>query len=437
MRRLLRNGLKRTLTLAVALLAAAAIFSGCTPSPEMNVLAYLVAQRTGAFAPGQDKGPPGSLTGRIHHNGQPVEGAAVVVAERYGAPHHAFTSAEGRYRIDGIPPGQYVPASVAPGFEEAVPRDRLGLPRLVTIESNQLTEAPAIELTPHQTIPLPSPLAEAVNLTAISEYTATAPFPPGSETQVRRYAFEHEGVVNYSLRLYLPKDAEPGHQYPVLLTVYPGPTENWEPISVALSSPGYAVVALAPAPERGLDIDGHAMDARIALTLAQEGALGPELSAGQAVAMGGSFSSPVLRRLLRDEADDVSAWITLGGISDAFSAANDFYEGRIQVPPMHDLAIPSLGLPNLYPLPFLRYSTIYSAAELPPTMVIHTLSDEVTRVEQAYKLEAALEDAGVPVEAFYYEDVSHYLQIGENMTDAGKEMYDRVLEFVAEHTPEP
>ncbi len=150
--------------------------------------------------------------------------------------------------------------------------------------------------------------------------------------------------------------------------------------------------------------------------------------------MGGSFSSPVVRRFLLDESDDVAAWITLGGISDGYSLAHDFYTGAITVPEMHNLAIPSLGLPNLYPLPFLRYSTLYSAGELPPTLVIHTKSDEVTRVEQAYMLEDALNAAGVPVEAYYYDDTSHYLQIGESMTEAGEEMYDRVLDFVERYT---
>jgi len=429
MRAVWRTALWLGLLILVAMLLVA-----CTPSPEMNVVTYLLEDRLGTAGPDADERPTGSLTGSVLYQGEPVEGAAVVVAERWGEPHTAFTDADGRYRIEGIPPGQYVPAAVAVDFQEAVPQDRFGLPHLVTIASGETTEAPDIELTPYQTAPLPNPLAEAVSLTELGSYTSTAPFPAGSASQVQNFSFEIDGVVNDSLRVYLPIDAEPGATYPMLFVVYPGPTENWEDISVALSAPGYAVVALAPAGVRGLDIDGHALDARIAFNLALDGALGPGISDAPAVVMGGSFSSPIVRRFLLDESDKVAGWITLGGISDGFRLARDFYSGEITVPEMHNLAIPSLGLPNLYPLPFLHYSTIYTAGELVPTFVIHTMADEVTRVEQAQELVAALQTAGIPVEVDYYDDVSHYLQIGEYMTEASKEMYYAVLDFVQRYT---
>ena len=109
----------------------------------------------------------------------------------------------------------------------------------------------------------------------------------------------------------------------------------------------------------------------------------------------------------------------------------------MEVPPQYSLAIPALGLPNLYPLPFLRYSPVYAAAELPPTMVIHTAADRITPIDQAFRLERALIDADVPVEVFYYEDVSHYLQIGADLTDAGAEMYYRILAFIAQYLTSP
>ena len=416
------------------LILAAVLPAACAPSPEMNVVTYLLEERLGTAGPEPDERPTGSLTGFVHHQGEPIVGAAVVVAERWGEPHAAFTDAAGRYRIDGIPLGQYVPAAVAVDFQEAVPHDVFGLPQLVTIAPGETTQAPDIELTPYETAPLPTPLAESVSLTALGTYTATAPFPEGSAAQVQNFSFEIDGIVNDSLRVYLPIDAQPGAAYPMLFVVYPGPTENWEAISVALSAPGYAVVALAPAGVRGLDIDGHALDARIAFNLAREGAVGPNISDAPAVVMGGSFSSPIVRRFLLDESGKVAGWITLGGISDGFRLARDFYGGDITVPEMHNLAIPSLGLPNLYPLPFLHYSTIYAAGELVPTFVIHTMADEVTRVEQAQELVAALQAAGIPVEVDYYDDVSHYLQIGEYMTEASKEMYYNVLDFVQRYT---
>ena len=119
----------------------------------------------------------------------------------------------------------------------------------------------------------------------------------------------------------------------------------------------------------------------------------------------------------------------MGGIGNAFAGTADFYNGKLAVPPQYELVIPALGLPDLYPLPFLRYSPIYVAGALPPTLIIHTDADRVIPISQARELEAALQAADVPVEVFYYADVSHYLQIDENMTEAGAEMFERVLDY--------
>jgi acetyl esterase/lipase len=184
--------------------------------------------------------------------------------------------------------------------------------------------------------------------------------------------------------------------------------------------------------DRALNIDAHAQDARVALALAQQGYLDERLRDRAAVALGGSFSSAILHRLLRDTAGSVVAWVTVGGIANAFSGTADFYAGQIQIPPEYTYLIPALGPPNLYPLAFLRYSPVYTAAQLPPTLLIHTDADRIIPISQAYELEAALQRAGVPVTVFYYQDVSHYLQIDDQMTDAGREMFYRVVDF-AQH----
>ena len=38
------------------------------------------------------------------------------------------------------------------------------------------------------------------------------------------------------------------------------------------------------------------------------------------------------------------------------------------------------------------------------------------------------------MEVLYYEDVSHYLQIGDDLTESGKEMFWQVLKFLASQT---
>ena len=158
------------------------------------------------------------------------------------------------------------------------------------------------------------------------------------------------------------------------------------------------------------------------------------LADAPAVALGGSFSSAIVNRLLRDERDQFAAWLTLGGISNAFTGSADFYAGRLTLPERFRLVIPALGPANIYPLPFLYFSPVYTASHLPPTMIIHTDVDKIIPIGQAYEMEKALRAAGVPVDVLYYEDVSHYLQIGEDLTESGEDMFWQVLTFLETHT---
>ena len=41
------------------------------------------------------------------------------------------------------------------------------------------------------------------------------------------------------------------------------------------------------------------------------------------------------------------------------------------------------------------------------------------------------------MQVFYYEDVSHYLQIGDDLTEAGKEMYNLIIDFAQEYQSLP
>jgi hypothetical protein len=79
--------------------------------------------------------------------------------------------------------------------------------------------------------------------------------------------------------------------------------------------------------------------------------------------------------LVRQSGEEIAGWVTVGGISNAFAGAASFYAGELEIPPQYEYLIPALGLPNLYPLLFLRYSPVYTAAELPPTLLIHTAVD--------------------------------------------------------------
>ena len=411
-----------------AWLICLALLASCTPTPTGNVLGYLLAKQLGQLTPAPPDGPRGALTGLVMGEGAPLAGASVVVAERTGRPHAALSGADGRYRIEGIPPGQYAVAAVAPGFAEQVVSNLFGMPDLVTITASQTTDAGVLQLTPLAPVPLPQPWPASAHLQLTASGVLTAPFPAGSVATVQAYSFVREGVLVDTLRLYLPVGATTDC-LPMLLMVYPTAVDLWETVSVAFAAQGFGVVAISPAAARGTDIAAHAEDARWALLLAQSGALSPQIKGGKPVALGGSFSSAILYQLVRRSGDAIAAWVTLGGVSDAFAGAEAFYRGELEIPPQYEYLIPALGMPNLYPLLFLRYSPLYAAAELPPTLIIHTAADRVIPIEQAYRLEAALRTAGVPVEVYYYDDVSHYLQIDERMSDAGREMFDRTLDY--------
>lgn len=417
------------------LLLLVALLCGCAPSPTGQVVGYLIEQRLGGPVEPMPSAETGSIAGRVLFAGQGVAGASVLVATRTGTAFSAQTDASGHYLIENIPPGQYVPAAVGPSFEETALSGSFGIPQLLTVRPGQTVQAPVLTLRLRRPRPLPAPLPDAVNLMAGEPFTATASFPVGATAWGQAFSFVRDGVVIDSLRLYRPFP-DPGAKLPLLFGSFPGIVDGWEPVSVALAHAGYTVVVLSPAAARAIDVEAHTQDARLALALARDGHLGVDMADVSAIALGGSFSSAILHRLLRDERDQFAGWVTLGGISNAFSGSADFYARRLILPEQFQLVIPALGPANIYPLPFLYYSPVYTASHLPATMIIHTAIDRIIPIGQAYELERALRAAAVPVEVLYYEDVSHYLQIGENTTEAGKQMYWQVLAFVDAHIQE-
>ena len=428
-----RSSIRRAWPVSRLCWLTALLFAACRPSPETNVFGYMIEQRLGGpveFSPSVERG---SLAGQVLSAGKPVAGASVIVATRTGTPFSARTDADGQYRIDNIPPGQYVPAAVAPHFEETALSGAFGLPYPVTVRPGEIAQATALTLHPHQPRPLPAPLPDAASLESGEPITLTAAFPAGATAWARAYSFAREGAVNRSLRLYRPLP-DAGEKLPLLFVLFPGDVDDWVPVIVGLADAGYTVVALSPSAHWKIDVAAHAEDARLALALARGGHLGVDLTDVPAVAMGGSFTSAIVNRLLRDERDQFAAWLTLGGISNAFSGSADFYAGRVSLPERFQYVIPALGPANLFPLTFLYFSPVYTASHLPPTMIIHTEVDRIIPISQAYEMEEALRAAGVPLEVLYYEDESHYLQIGDDMTESGEEMFWKTLAFLEKHT---
>ncbi|MBK8795529.1 MAG: hypothetical protein IPM07_03525 [Anaerolineales bacterium] len=143
-------------------------------------------------------------------------------------------------------------------------------------------------------------------------YTAAASFPAEAVADVTAYAFDYAGATVDTVRVYLPQGHDPAVQLPLLFMVYPSPVDDWEAVSVAFADEQFAVVAISPTAARGTDAEAHAQDARVALALARAGALGDAVGDNRPVAMGGSFSSAILSRLLRAAGDDLAGWVTVG-----------------------------------------------------------------------------------------------------------------------------
>ncbi len=455
------------------LLSALLLLAGCAPSGAVqNVLTLRLREALGTWPPPLVQPAPGdesAIEGRVLVADLPAAGVSVLVAGPTGAPFVAVTDSAGRYRIGGLPPGSYVPVAVGPGLEEGAAVDRLGIPWLAQTTAGATLHAPDIRLQPHVAPPLPNP-ADAGELAALepaqvgATSVVTSSFPAGAAAQRSAWRFVRDGVEVNTLRLFLPPaggsdladsgagaaEVEGAAPLPLFLLVYPSFVDGWEAVSVAFAAQGYAVLALSPVETRGADIEAHAQDARLALRLAQAGAFqptppegtppegAPQIDVDSFVVLGGSYSSAIVHRLLRDLAADgvekgaaqPAGWVTVGGIANAFRGTADYWAGRLEIPEWHADAVPALGLPNLQPLPFLRYSPVYTAAQMPPTLIIHTDADRVLLIDQAEELAAALEAAGVPVEFYAYSDTSHYLQVGEETSEAGKAMFNRILEFL-------
>lgn len=380
-------------------------------------------------------GPPlppgqGMLAGQVVHEGEPVADAVVLVAQPAGTPHVTHTDAEGHYLLTGLPQGSYVPIAGAPGFEYGIPRSILGLPISSIVQDNVTAVAPVIELELELWDVLAPVAAEAYSLKPMGSYVAETPFPKGARAQVHRWTFEREKAVNDSLYLYLPLDAGPEDQIPMLLALYPNATRLWEDISVGFASQGFGVVAMSPIGARGRNVTEHALDARLILQFASQGLLDPRLDSARLLAISGSYGAAILNKLIRISDREFAAVVTLGGISNAFTGAAAFYSGELEWPLVLRYALAMLGTANERPDGYMQYAPVYSASEMPPILLIHTLKDEMVPLSQSLEYELALRAAGVPVETIYFEDESHYLKLGARTSDTTRYLFASVLEFL-------
>jgi hypothetical protein len=427
-----RHGRRRWLIIALGVLGVlglALILFAHTPkgSVLLNVAEYRLRLAWWSLIGGPEYDPArtGGLSGVIcATDDEPLADAIALVASVRGQVYQARSDGRGRYRIDGVPPGRYVPLAAAWGYQEAS-----GGP--IQVATGRLTRDVNFVLAPYR----PSPVVPT-HLRIGAPEEAASDFPTPLVASRFPFTFDVDGLTVDGGHLYLPPDAS--GPLPTLFIVYPSAPLNWDATSVALTRDGFAVLAVGPDADRGLDIEGHVRNLRAAFQLWQEGRIRPGGSVASLadrerwVMMSGSFSSLVMFRALRD-LQSVPALVNVGGVSDAFLAVNSLYREDLAIPPPYDTAIAALGRPDQDPAFFFAYSPVFFADRLPPTLIVHTYADEVIPYNQATALDAAMAAAGVPHDLLLYEDTTHYLD-AYNPTQATHTVYECVVAFAKEHT---
>ncbi len=346
---------------------------------------------------------PGSIVGTVRDGqGQPVAGARVLVASPLGDVYSAESGPDGRYLLDGVPPGRYVPVAGRRGYDDALPRTCVaGLcwKDAVAVRPGRQARSPDLALKP-----LPAPeiaLNDSLVVSPTTEVESTAPLP--GKARRTHFSFERAGLRVNDCWLYEPVDG--GGSLPTLLLVLPGPVMGWEIIPVPFANQGFSVVACYPL--RGTDIDADGADLLTALEYVRQGRVPSAADTGRLGLIAASFTSLHAYRLLA-LTDEVDVALLLGGMSDGFAFRHDIEAGTAQAREPFDLIIIALGLPNSSPELYFKYSALYHLEGLPPLCILHGIDDELVPFNQSVMLAEALEQRGMAHEFYSYEGLKHY-----------------------------
>ena len=406
--------------------------TACSVKPEAirNVVEYQVRRTFPPLivVPEGNAPPTGSLSGTVREaTGQPIAGAVALVSSVRGQAYHARTDEMGRYRIDGVPPGRYVPMAGAWGFQTINGQ-------AVQVQAGNEVVGVDFDLPARQAAPV-----EPQNLRIGAQEVASSQFPEPMVATRIPFTFTLDGVTIEGGQIYLPATQRPQadarrEAAPTLMIVYPSRPLNWDAASVALTRDGNAVLAVGPDSDRGLDMQGHGRDFRAAFQLWHHGQLPPlQPPDGAWVLMSGSFGSLILFRALPDLPVMPPAMVDAGGVSDAFLGIQALYSADLRIPPPYDSAIAALGRPDRDPAFFFDFSPVFYAAHLSPTFIVHTTNDEVIPYQQAEAMAAAMAEAGIRHELLLYTDTTHYLD-AYNPTQATHTVYDCVVAFAKQYT---
>lgn len=407
------------------LLAALLLWAGHSEHPAVwpirNTLEYQATRLWWKLAGEPDRSQVGSISGRVVSTaGIPLEKAVVVVSEWDGRVHAGWTDATGRYRLDGLPAGNYRAAVAATGFAS---KQSDGLLQRFTVRPGGLANISfCLEPDRYELKGVPA-RPQCLDRQTLS---CTSPVPGSAVRTTLQFA---AGGRKEPVLYYRPQNAE--QPLPVLLTVYPGPVDTWECVSIGLSQAGYAVLAVGP--QYSLDLADDVAWLTELLAMIKRGEL-PGADPVRVAALGGSYSALLLELvMLRDR--DLSAVVLLGPPADMFDFRRR-YEREGFVPPFGlDQALVALGLPSREPLRYLKNSMVYHVRpDLPATILFHSYQDEIVPFQQSSLLAASLRAAGVEAELHLFDGASHYLLADG---DAAQTIYQRTIDFLSRHGMSP
>ncbi|MDQ5827370.1 MAG: carboxypeptidase regulatory-like domain-containing protein, partial [Chloroflexota bacterium] len=382
-----------------------------------------------------DAGPTGLVSGRVsNRQGEPVNGAAVIVSGVSGQVYSARTAPDGSYKIQGVPAGNYLPMSVAPAHRQAAAGTFGG--RVTTVRQGQ--EATGVNFVLERNRPLE--LASEVEMSMGQPEEVTVPNPQPSTAVRRSFSFRNGGLLLDGGLVHEPLDEMGAGPFPILLIVYPGEASAWEGVSVPLATNGYVVISYFP--RRLLDLEGDVDDLRVLTSLAASGRLSERGDTSRMVLVGGSVSTVYTYLMAREMEgsrveEQVQAAIQYGGLFDMFRYRLDWEQGKIVIDPgISDLEylLVAFGRPDSRPEVYVRFSPHYALGpdSLPPTLLVHAGNDIVVPVEQSHITDRELARLGTPHEFLLYPNIEHYLDTSKR-DPTQIDMLNKTLEFLQEH----
>lgn len=373
----------------------------------------------------------GQLTGIVRDaDGQPLAQAHVAVATVSGQAFSAETDSDGRYTIENIPQGNYLPLAAHAGYIQNAPNNRV-----VTVQQTKTTQNVDFNL---QAVP-PLNLSSNNSLVITPTGTVTRDNPELSNALRYTFSFENRGK-RWDNGLIHEPPAEMGNgPFPILLIVYPGQTTAWEGVSIPLAAKGYVVVSYFP--NRLLDLAGDIDDLRQLMSMTFNGQMSKRGDGRRVAFVGGSVSTVYTYLMAQEIAGSSSqqnfkAAVNYGGLFNMFRFRQNWEEGQVIIDPgiseLEYLLI-AFGRPDTRPELYMRFSPYYiiNKTTLPPTMLVHVNKDIIVPVEQTQLAANRLQQLGVDHYLLLYPELAHYLDMSKR-DPAYADMLYKTIAFLQE-----